>query len=112
MVPKMTSHNPNARYRNLSIALHWLMFLLLAAVYAFMELRVIYEKGSVPRETMKEWHFMLGLVVLCLVWVRIGARLLYARPPITPAPGKLQHAAASLVHFLLYVFMIGMPLAG
>ena len=101
---------PN-RYSNPSIALHWLMLLLFVAVYATIELREIYPKGSDPREAMKSWHFMLGLSVFALVWVRIVARLVF------PAPAPLDEIAwrsalAKAMHLALYVLMIAMPLAG
>ncbi len=86
----MASNHGTSRYHTLSIALHWLMFLLLAAAYAFIELRGIYDKGSVPRETMKSLHFTLGLSVFFLVWLRLLARLVHARPPISPAPPVVQ----------------------
>lgn len=101
-----------SRYHKLSIALHWLMFLLVAAAYAFIELRVVFEKGSEPRDTMKEIHFMLGMSIFILVWFRLLARFIYARPEITPAPHKVQQWAAKVVHWSLYAFLIGMPLAG
>ncbi len=48
----------------LSIGMHWFMLVLIAAVYALMELRGIFPKGSGGRELMKTWHYMLGLSVL------------------------------------------------
>lgn len=101
-----------ARYSRLSISLHWLMFLLIAAAYATMELRGIFPRGSDPREAMKLWHFMLGLSVLMLVVVRIVARFLAPTPPIVPAPAPWQAWSAKLVHLALYALMIGLPLAG
>jgi cytochrome b561 len=101
-----------ARYGRLSIAMHWFMLLLIAAVYACMELREFYPRGSDPREAMKMWHFMLGLSVLALVGVRIVARLVSATPPITPDPPAWQKWPARVVHLALYLLMIGMPLAG
>lgn len=92
------------RYGPTSIALHWLMLLLIAAVYACIELRVNFPRGSETREALKHWHFMLGLAVLLLVLVRLGVNL-YRRPK---APGLL----ARLGHAALYLFMIGMPVAG
>lgn len=56
-----------ARYGRLSIGLHWLMLLLIAAVYATIELKGNFPKGSEPRELLKHWHFMLGLTVFGLV---------------------------------------------
>jgi len=108
----MDTGNGTAGYGRVSIVLHWLMLVLLAAVYACIEARELFEKGSLPRETLKSWHFMLGLLVFLLVWVRLVARLTYRRPPITPAPPRWQQVASTAVHVSLYAFMIGMPLAG
>lgn len=100
------------RYGSLSITLHWLMLLLIAAVYACIELRVNFPRGSDPREALKTWHFMLGLGVLLLVSVRLVARLAGSAPRIRPDPGGLLTLGARLGHIALYVFMFGMPLAG
>lgn len=40
--------NSAQRYGSLSIALHWFMLLLIAAVYACIELRGLFPKGSDP----------------------------------------------------------------
>ena len=101
-----------ARYSRLSISLHWLMLLLIAAAYATMELRGIFPRGSDPREAMKLWHFMLGLSVLFLVIVRIAARFMAPAPPIVPTPAAWQAWSAKLVHLALYALMIGLPIAG
>lgn len=108
----MSWKNTNNRYGTLSIGLHWLMFLLMVAVYATIELREFYPKGSDPREALKTWHFMLGLSVLALLILRIYARITSPTPKITPEPSQLMHLAAKLGHLALYVFMIGMPLLG
>lgn len=109
----MNWRNTNDRYGTLSIGLHWLMLLLLVAVYATMELREIYPKGSDPREAMKTWHFMLGLVVLGLVGLRVLVRMTSgAVPRIAPAPAKLQQLSAAGIHLALYALMIGLPLLG
>ncbi len=100
------------RYSRLSISLHWLMLLLIAATYACIELREFYPRGSDPREALKSWHFMLGLSILMLVLVRIAARFLASAPPIVPAPSVWQQRLAKLVHLALYLLMIGMPIAG
>lgn len=100
------------KYGNLSIALHWLMLLLIAAVYACIELREIYERGSAPREALKTWHFMLGLSVFVLAWVRLVARRVGGVPPITPAPPAWQRWLGNAAHVMLYALMIGMPIGG
>jgi len=108
----MSLANTPARYGSLSIAMHWLMFLLLVAVYACIELREIYPKGSDPREALKAWHFTLGLTVFALIWVRLALRLLQETPVIEPTPPAWQNILAKLVHLALYALMLGMPVVG
>lgn len=108
----MNPRNTTDRYGTLSIAMHWLMLLLLVVVYAAIELREFYPKGSDPREALKHWHFMLGLSVFLLVWLRLMLRLSGPTPPIRPAVGVWQQRAAGAMHATLYLFMAGMPLLG
>ena len=108
----MYCKNTHDRYHALSIAAHWLILALLIAVYALIELRGIYPKGTAARDAMKSWHFMLGILVFALVWLRIAARLSGPTPSITPEPAKMQQLAAKLLHLALYVFMIAMPILG
>jgi cytochrome b561 len=100
------------RYSLASIALHWLMLVVIVGVYATIELREVFPKGSEPREALKNWHFMLGLLVLGLVWVRIAARLIWAAPHAEIDAPRWQQAFANAVHLALYLLMIGMPIAG
>jgi superoxide oxidase len=96
----------------MSISLHWLMLILVVAVYACMELREYYPKGSEFREGLKTWHFMLGLTVLLLLIVRIIARAMGSTPPIAPEPPAWQARFAKIAHTALYLFMFAMPIAG
>ncbi|MEG0248505.1 MAG: cytochrome b [Pseudomonas sp.] len=108
----MTLNTPQARYSGLSITLHWLMLVPLAAVYALIELRGLFPKDSVERNLMKDLHFMLGLTVFVLVWLRLAVRLTRRAPPINPKPPAWQTGLAHLMHLALYLMMIGLPLAG
>jgi len=108
----MSWRNSTERYGSLSIGLHWLMLALLAAVYALMELRDIYPRGSDPREAMKTWHYMLGLSVLVLASLRLLARVTGPTPRIQPAPPRWQETIAKLMHLGLYALMLGLPLVG
>lgn len=105
-----TNQNP-ASYGRLSIGLHWLMVLLIAAVYATIELKGNFPKGSETRELLKHWHFMLGLSVFALVWLRILARRLHPAPQAVPG-AAWEHGLAKLMQLALYGLMIGMPLLG
>jgi len=108
----MNWKNTTTRYGSLSIGLHWLMLLLFIAVYGTIELRELFEKGSDPREALKTWHFMLGMLVFVLVWLRIAARLSGPTPAIVPEPVAWQQLASRLMHLALYVLMIAMPISG
>lgn len=103
---------PQERYHRVIISLHWLMLVLLIAVYTCIELREFFPKGSDPRKALKMWHFMLGLSVLAFALVRLSFRLRHGSPPIVPTPPALQQKISSIMHVLLYALMLGMPLAG
>lgn len=108
----MTWRNNKNHYGSLSIGLHWLMVLLIVAVYACMELRGNFPNGSEMREGLKTWHFMLGLSVLVLVAIRAVVALTGTVPGIEPEPPKWQNGFAKLTHLALYALMIGLPLLG
>ena len=108
----MSWKNDEHRYGGLSIALHWLMLVLMIGVYACIELKGNFPKGSETRELLKQWHFMLGLSVFALIWLRLLARLIEPTPKIVPAIPAWQAIPAKLMHLALYGLMIGAPLAG
>ncbi len=88
------------------------MLALIVAVYACIELREFYPRGSAIREALKAWHYQLGLAVFALVWLRLLARLTGRSPPIVPAPPRWQLRVAHVVEFAIYLFMIVMPVLG
>lgn len=105
----LSPDRPGPPFSRTSIILHWLMLALLAAVYACIQLREFYPRGSDVRDGLKTWHFMLGLSVFILVWVRLAAR---AVSPRGPAPRTWSGALAMVVHVALYMLMIAMPVLG
>lgn len=108
----MSLFNTRAHYGALSIGLHWTMALLLVAVYACIELREFFPKGSEPRAALKQWHYLLGLSVFVLAGLRLVLTLLSVRTEILPAPPRWQQRAARLAHLFLYGLMLAMPLLG
>ena len=103
------------RYGTALVAVHWFMALLMVAVFASIELRVLYAKGTEMRDFMKALHFMLGLSVLLMVVLRLAAR--WASPkPVEAAPANAlqtwSQRLAAVGHLALYGFMLLMPLAG
>ena len=108
----MNWRNSTSRYGIMSITLHWLMLLLIASVYLCIELRGNFPRGSVTREGLKTWHFMLGLSVLALVLFRAVVNFVGVAPRVQPDPPKWQKILAKLMHVALYAFMICMPILG
>lgn len=108
----MNRNNTEVRYSQLSIALHWLMLVLIAAVYACIELKGNFAKGSEYRDLLKQWHFMLGMSIFLLVWLRLLARFVSPSPKISGGSPAWQATSAKLMHWALYALMIGAPLAG
>jgi len=101
-----------SRYGTLMISLHWLMLILIVGAYATIELRGIYPKGSDARALLKEWHYLFGMSVFVLVWLRMVVRFTSPQPEIRPEPPQWQALSASLMHYGLYALMIGLPLLG
>jgi cytochrome b561 len=108
----MKWRNSTATYGAVSVGFHWLMVALLIAVYACMELRGYFPKGSANREAMKTWHYMLGLSVFVMAAARLLANMLDRAPGITPLPPKWQTLSAHALHIALYALMLGLPLLG
>ncbi len=96
----------------LLIGAHWLTLALLVAVYALIELRGLYPKGSDARASMQTWHGMLGLTVFGLTLIRLALHAAHAAPPTTPAPPAWQQALARSMHWALYAFLVVTPLLG
>ena len=107
----MSWKNSTLRYGAVSIALHWVMAVLMVGVYACIELHEVY--GRTPTGAMFEnWHSMLGLSILVLVVVRLGLRLIQPTPTIMPPVVKWKHQLATLMHVALLAFMLVMPVIG
>ena len=83
------------------------MLFLLAAVYACIDLREIFPKGSDIREGLKSWHLMLGLSVLILAVPRVVARLNSTLPRVEPEAPGWQKMLAKLIRYALYGLGIG-----
>lgn len=101
-----------AKFNPILIFLHWLMVVLIIAVYVCMETRGFFPKDSDPRNLLKNLHFMLGISVLLMVVVRIVVRLATTVPAIIPATKPIDKIAANVMHATLYIFMVSMPILG
>ncbi len=108
----MSWNNTTDRYGSLSIFMHWLMLALLIGVYACINLHELATKGSALRADLKTWHFMLGLSVFALVWLRLAIRFVTPSPHMSPQTAAWQRHLAGLMHAALFTFLIIMPVLG
>ena len=60
----MSWENTSIRYGSLSLEIYWLELFSIIAVYGSIGQHVMFEKGKYPREAIKVWHFMLGMLFL------------------------------------------------
>ncbi|MFD2231212.1 cytochrome b [Alkalimarinus sediminis] len=108
----MAMLNTQERYGSLSIAMHWLMLILMVLVYTTVELHELFDKGSEPRDLLKSLHFMFGMSIFFLVWIRLALRFMGPSPAISPTPANYQKKAATVMHIALYGLMIITPFMG
>jgi cytochrome b561 len=104
--------NSTERYGLVPIVFHWLILFLFLAVYASIELREVFPKGSEPREALKSWHFMLGILIFLLLWPRLISLRQGYFPSINPEQPYWQKLLSRGMHLTLYGLMFLMPLTG
>ena len=104
--------NLAARYTPGLRRLHWLMALLVAAAYVFIEQRGLFPRGSGGRTGMLQAHFWMGIAVLVLVLWRLALRRRHGAPPITPVLPTWFAWPSKLMHLALYAFLLAMPVLG
>jgi cytochrome b561 len=106
------SATASPRYAPVLRRLHWLMALLILAVYLLIEQRGLFPRGSGGRAAMMQGHFWVGIAIFVLVWWRLASRARLGAPPVTPPLDKASALLSKGVHLALYAFFIVMPLLG
>jgi cytochrome b561 len=101
----------NDRYTSTAIALHWLMALLLLALFSLG----LY-MADLPLSPLKlklfSWHKWAGVTAFLLVLLRLVWRAAHRPPELPASMPPLMRAAAHAGHALLYLLMIAIPLSG
>lgn len=101
------------RYSTAAVVIHWLTAaLLLTQVGVGFAFHQFFERGTPERMELFAWHKTLGVVILMLALLRLAVRLMRRPPPFPADYPKLQAAAATWIHRLLYVMLIALPLTG
>jgi cytochrome b561 len=105
-----------ARHDHLTIALHWVMALLILAQLALGLWMVDLPKDSTgARAGWFNLHKSLGIMLLALAAIRLAhllKRLHQGRRLPAPSASPLLNEAARFTHAMLYLLMLTVPLAG
>lgn len=98
-------------YGNTARILHWLMAILVIAM--FVAGNVMVRTDSRPlQDALFIFHKNTGVIVLLLLAFRFVWRLTHPAPPLPASVSRVQALAAHLTHWLLYFFLAVMVISG
>jgi cytochrome b561 len=101
-----------SRYTMVAIILHWVMALGILALAGTGLAMTHLELDPLNLFQIYQLHKSIGVTVLLAALLRIAWRL-FNRPPALPSSmTRLARMAAEGSHFLLYVFLVALPLTG
>ena len=102
---------PAERYTATAIALHWLIFALIACGFALAVYMV-----DLPLSPQKlryfSWHKWIGVTVFMLALARVAWRLAHPAPAWETQFPLWQQRAATAMHVVLYLLIVVIPLTG
>lgn len=106
-----------AGYNRTQIALHWVIFLLVAMQYLLHEYMLeawqAIGKGEVLAfSPLVASHVFGGILILLLLIWRIAIKLRRGAPVLPASESRLQQIIAHATHGLLYLMLILMPISG
>ena len=97
-------------YGAVAKALHWLIFLLLAAQYAVGSI-MPHIGGRTPNTSWVSWHLSIGAAIMFFIVLRLIWRIV--RPvELLPAMPAWQRHLATATHLSLYLLVIVMTVLG
>lgn len=105
------STSPATIYNRVAKILHWLLAIAIIGMIIFGWLLDDVPRGP-TKFTLMQLHKSIGITILLLSLVRLGWRLSHNAPPLPAGMARWEIAVAHITHVALYVFMIGVPLAG
>lgn len=108
----MAMQNSESAFGAATKALHWATAILVVAAYALALSLDQFTRGTDDWRRILHMHQWVGFTIGFLVIARIYWRLQSKHQPRPLSGGKLEHFAASAAHFLLYFFLITMPITG
>ena len=100
-----------ARYTKTAIALHWLIFVLIACGFTLAVFMV-----DLPLSPQKlkyfSWHKWIGVTVFLAALVRVGWRLTHPAPALPATMLQWEKRAAAAGHAALYILIVIIPVTG
>jgi len=102
--------NTSSSYGSVTKIFHWLIFVLLAGMLTggfFLD--------DMPKDyqpLIYNLHKLTGLTILCLMVLRALWASINIKPALPMGTPAWQRSAERILHFLLYITVIAMPLAG
>jgi len=108
----MNIKNTSKSYGSMAKYLHWGTAVLFLVAYMSFYFRLWFTEAKTPENfTALQIHLSIGITLGVIVVLRIVWRITNRQPD--PEPGtKLEHFAAHVGHYALYVIMIIMPITG
>lgn len=103
------------RYHRVAIFFHWLIAALVLANLALglvMVGELLAGVSTSLRYSLYQWHKTLGVMVLLFTLGRIYWRITHHPPMLPPSMPAWERRAANYTHFVLYFFMLALPLTG
>ncbi len=102
------------RYTAVAILLHWLIAAGIGAliVIGLIMTQLTRQISQMEIFTLYQLHKSIGITVLLLAVLRLLWRFTHRPPPLPQEMPAAEKGAAHGVHWLLYLFMIGLPLVG
>jgi cytochrome b561 len=101
-----------ATYDSIAQAVHWLVAAL-AVIAVPLGWAIAWAPRNTPqRDLLLLLHRSVGLTILATMVFRTGWRWHHRPPPLPPVLARLEIALARFTHFVLYLLLILMPLAG
>lgn len=108
----MAMKNTHQGYGLVAILLHWIVALGFLAAYMAVYYRHWFTEDKTPENwTALQLHLSFGVTIAVFVVLRVIWRLMNTQPDEVPGT-RMEHAAARGMHWLLYAFMIIMPITG
>lgn len=98
-------YSPTAR------VLHWLTAIAVLAAIP-LGIAMLNAPSGPVQNTLFDLHRSFGVVILVLVLVRLPYRLFAGAPPPEPSLPRWQLGLSHAVHWLLYLFLLAMPIVG